>query len=278
MQDEVTRRIVAALKVTLSPTEKARIAGSGTTNVEAHDLLLRGRELAMAPTKNRDVFERSVAIFTKAIELDPDYADAYAALAMTYNLDFHNRWTDDPDGSRDKSVRYAELAVKKGPNEPFPHYVAAVVAVFRGDLERALAEANTALALNPNYALALSARGNITTFLGEPEAAIPLIEQAIRLDPGFAQQYMHFLGTAYLVAGKFETAAAVFRARIVLVPDTDLTRAVLCLRPRPPRPRRGSARGLARAEARSTRNIPSRATSAACPSGTRPTWRGSGKA
>jgi adenylate cyclase len=225
VQDEVTREIVGALRISLTPSEKARLAEGGTTNVEAHDLLLRGRELAMAPTKNRDVFERSVAIFTKAIDLDPDYADAYAALAVTYNLDFHNRWTDDPDGSRDKAIRYAELAVKKGPNEPFPHYVAALVAVFRGDLERALAEANTALALNPNYALALSARGNITNFLGEPEAAIPLIEQAIRLDPGFAHQYMHFLGIAYMALGKYETAAAVFKERIVLAPETDLTRA-----------------------------------------------------
>src|SRR5262249_6133788 len=47
------------------------------------------------------------------------------------------------------------------------------------------------------------------------------------LDPAFAQQYLHFLGTAYLIAGRFETAAVVFKQRIILVPETDLSRAFL---------------------------------------------------
>ena len=49
----------------------------------------------------------------------------------------------------------------------------------------------------------------------------------MRLDPGFAQQSMHFLGTAYLVAGKYEAAAATFRERIRLSPKTDLSRGLL---------------------------------------------------
>ena len=45
VQDDVTRRIVDALKVTLSPAEKARLADSGTPNIDAYDCYLRGREL-----------------------------------------------------------------------------------------------------------------------------------------------------------------------------------------------------------------------------------------
>jgi adenylate cyclase len=45
VQDDVTRRIVDALRVTLSPTEKARLANSWTSNIDAHDCYLRGREL-----------------------------------------------------------------------------------------------------------------------------------------------------------------------------------------------------------------------------------------
>ena len=57
--------------------------------------------------------------------------------------------------------------------------------------------------------------------------AIPHIERAIRLDPAYTQQHLHFLGMAYLVAGRFETAAALFKERILLVPESDMTRAYL---------------------------------------------------
>jgi adenylate cyclase len=49
----------------------------------------------------------------------------------------------------------------------------------------------------------------------------------MRLDPAWNRQYLHFLGTAYLLAGKYETAAALLRQRVVLVPGTDFTRAAL---------------------------------------------------
>ena len=227
VQDEVTERIVAALRVTLTPTEKARIAGGGTTNLEAHDLFMRGREIAIAPTKNRETFEQAVALFGRAVELDPDYSDAYAALAMTYNLDFHNRWTENPDKSLDIAARLADQAVEKGPNEPFGHYVQSVIASFKNDLARATAESEKALAINPNYAQAHSSRGIIDIYAGNPLAGIPRIERSMRLDPAFAQQYLHFVGLAYLTAGKYEAAAAQFKERIALSPQTDLSRAFL---------------------------------------------------
>jgi adenylate cyclase len=102
-----------------------------------------------------------------------------------------------------------------------------VVALFSGNLGRARAEAETALALSPNYALAYSVRCIAELYNGDPLAAIPWMERAIRLDPGFSHQYLHFLGTAYMSAGKYETAAALFRERILLAPGTDLSRAFL---------------------------------------------------
>jgi adenylate cyclase len=54
-----------------------------------------------------------------------------------------------------------------------------------------------------------------------------MIERAIHLDPAQSEQYLHFLGMAYLLAGKYETAATHFRERIRLVPGTDFSRAPL---------------------------------------------------
>jgi len=60
-----------------------------------------------------------------------------------------------------------------------------------------------------------------------PLAAVPHIEQAIRLDPAIKHLYVHFLGSAYLVAGHYKAAASLFRERILLSPKTDLSRAFL---------------------------------------------------
>jgi len=67
--------------------------------------------------------------------------------------------------------------------------------------------------------------GFINTYMSDPWSGIADLERAMRLDPGIGHQYLHFLGVAYLVAGKYETAAAIFRERILLVPETDFTRA-----------------------------------------------------
>ncbi len=227
VQDEVTHRIVEALKVTLTPAEAERLSDGTTKSIEAHDLFLRARELVTGPHKDAAMFRQAVALLKGAIALDPDYGEPYAGLAMAYNLDFHNRWTDDPDGSLKTAMQYADLAIEKAPNDPFSHYVAAMLSGFLRDFERSEAEMRIALELSPNFALAVNAHGVGMIYRGDFEAAIAEIERAMRLDPEFSQQYLHFLGLANLLAGKLETAAALFRERIRIVPETDLTRAYL---------------------------------------------------
>ena len=232
VQDDVTHRIVEALKVTLSPAENARLADSGTPNIEAYDCYLRGRELLGAPvgigkTKNREALEQSTKFFMRALELDPSYSLAYAGLSLAYNLDYQNRWSDDPDRSLPLSKQYAELAVEKNAKEPFARLCTSWAAIFEKDLDRAKSEAETALSCNPNYASAYAVLGTIHTYLGRPLEAIAMIERATRLDPAASKHYLHFLGTAYLLAGDYETAAALLRRRVFLVPGTDFSRAIL---------------------------------------------------
>ena len=227
VQDDVTRRIVEALKVTLSPAENARLSAGGTSSTDAYDCVLRGRELLLGKTKNRETFEQSAKLFIRALEIDPNYPKAYAALSMAYNLDYQNRWSDSPDSSLPLAKQYAEQAIEKDPNEPFARLVASWAAIFEKDLDRATSEVNTALRLNPNFALAYSNLGSIHNYSGRPLEAIPVLERAMRLDPAFKAQNLHFLGIAHLLAGKYETAAALLRERILLVPGTDFSRVFL---------------------------------------------------
>ncbi len=227
VQDEVTRHIVSALKVTLSDAEKSRIAGSGTRNVEAHDLFLKGRELMLGLKKDRASFDRWMACFRRAIELDPSYSNAYAGLSMGYSLDHQNRWSDQPELSLGEAERFADTAIAMDDKNPFAHHVASVAAMSKKDYRRWADESDRALSLNPNYAPAIVARGIKYIYTGEPAKSIPYIERAMRLDPTLPAQYLHFLGTAYFVAGDYETAAKKFKDRITANPNTDLSRAFL---------------------------------------------------
>src|SRR5580692_8459383 len=151
----------------------------------------------------------------------------HGRLSMAYNLDYQNRWSDDPDNSLQLAQHNAEQAIEKDPNEPFARLVASWSAMFEKDLDRAKSEANIALSLNPNFSGAYASLGSIHTYSGRPIEAIEALERATRLDPAFRSGHLHFLGMSYLLAGKYETAAALLRERILLVPGTDFSRVLL---------------------------------------------------
>src|SRR5271166_5611884 len=95
-QDEVTRKIVDALKIKLTLGEAARLDAVQTTDSKAHDFFLAGREVLWGEAnRNRGTFERSIALFEKAIGEDPSYGEPYAGRAMAQILNWQFHWTDD---------------------------------------------------------------------------------------------------------------------------------------------------------------------------------------
>jgi adenylate cyclase len=227
VQDEVTRRIVEALRITLTPKDEARLAENTTRNLEAHELVMKARELMLASNMNRAKHKEVVEQFQKALALDAKHAEGMAGLSLAHLFDYNNRYSDDPPAALRRADEMATKATEAGPNEPLAWFALSLSAGFGKDEKRSKDAIDKALAINPNFPPALNSRGAFNVYGGEAAIAIPDIERAMRLDPGFSQQYLHFLGLAHLMLCNYETAATMFRERILLSPETDVSRVML---------------------------------------------------
>lgn len=229
IQDEVTRRIVDALRLKLTPTQVAKATSGGTNDIEALDLLMHGRALINGPTQNLEVYKRAADLIRRAIERDPSYVDALGALAIAHNLDYINRWTGEPDRSLKEAQRLGDRMVELAPDHAGGHFVAALTAMNARDFDRFRSETAIVVALNPDAQIACSLQGHLCLINEVPLEAIPHFERRMRLDPSLSTTvlYLHLLGRAYFYGGRYETAAALFRERILLMPDTDASRGYL---------------------------------------------------
>ena len=229
IQDEVTRRIVDALKLKLTPAQAAQATGGGTSDVGALDLLMRSRALLAGPTQNLKVYKHSTDLIRRAIERDPSYVDALGALALVHNMDYVNRWTDEPDRSLKEARRLGDRMLELAPEHAGGHFVSALTAMFARDFDRFRRETAIVVALNPDAEIASNLQGHLCLANEVPLEAIPHFERCMRLDPslGTTLVCLQFLGRAYFYAGRYETAVALFRERILMMPETDASRGYL---------------------------------------------------
>lgn len=228
VQDEVTLQIVSALKVKLSPAEKADIASVGTTDMAAHDSFLRMRRLIFSPGLTPARWQLGIAEGLRAIELDPFYVQARALTSICHWLDYHNHWSGDaPEVVAAKAQALADRAIELDPADPLANHAIAVAARWRGDYDLAASAIDKTLARNPDYALGLFTRSEIALAAGRHQDAIADLEHAMRIDPAWTHQYLQNIGMAHLLLGHFETAALIFRERLLLAKDTDIGRAWL---------------------------------------------------
>ena len=230
VQDEVTRDIVEALKVKLTPREAARVADTPTKSPGAARSLSPRPRIAGRPEEQPG-------------NVRPGGGTAGARHRTRSGLcrrlcrarhGAQSRLPEPLDGRsgclRESRPSLRTLAAEKGPNVPYARFMAAVIAFWSKDLPKAKSESEAALSINPNYAMAFGTLALVEMYSGNPLAAVPLIERAMRLDPAFTHQTTHFLGSAHLIAGNYSAAVAAFRERIRLSPGTDF-RAV-CWPPR----------------------------------------------
>jgi len=205
LQDEIVQKIVTTLKLQLSLQEQGYSVRKTTDNLEAYDDYLRGREHFNRLTQETNAQARQM--FEKALALDPQYAEAYAFLGLTYEREWGFQWSQDPQ-TLERELVLAQQAVALDDSLPMAHNTLGRVSMWKKQHDKAITEAERAIALDPNDADGYWLLGAILDFAGRPEEAIGLIEKAMRLNPHYPPVYLFSLGHSYHLMGRYEEAIA----------------------------------------------------------------------
>jgi DNA-binding winged helix-turn-helix (wHTH) protein/TolB-like protein len=217
LQDELTRQILGVLRIKVSDAELLRHARPYTRNLEAYESFLRAQSALVVRSKADNDLARQ--LYSRAVQLDPSFARAYAGIALTYAAERRNGWTSDGAGALAKASELAMTAQQIDPDVAEIYFVLAYVSMERGALSQAVDELRTALRLSPSYADAYALMGAIRTYSGRPDETIPLIRIAMRLVPDSGHLYFLILGRAYFFLGDSASALLYLRQAIARNPD-----------------------------------------------------------
>ena len=211
LQDEVTQQIVQALAVKLTEAEKARLGRVPTGVLEAYDLVLRGHEERKRTTREGNAEARR--LFVKALDLDPEYAAAYAGLSWTHLQSWQFLWSTDRE-SLERARELAERAITLNDTLVDAHRLLGQIHLWRQEHDRAIVQAERAVALAPNDADGYETLAEILGWSGRAEESIRLIGRAMRLNPRYPFFYLWTLGHAYYLTERRQEALDTF-ARIL---------------------------------------------------------------
>lgn len=194
--------LCAALGVDAPPALARRM----TVNRDAYALYLQGRALFMK-TIGDNVIAKAIERLEQALELDPDFAECWAALAEAHLYSATFTPTLDRPERAEKMAHCARRAVALDPSQGYARVSLAIYEFTRHNAVAALDLAFEAHRLAPNSSEVSIRLGGFLLFLGRPREALPYIEAAIELDPVHGRNYVT-LCAAHLCLGNFDQAIA----------------------------------------------------------------------
>ena len=216
VQDSISQKIVGALALQLSGSERTELIKKYTANTEAYHLYLKGRFFWNKLTP--DGLQKSLNFYSQAIEIDPNYALAYAGLADSYNLlGSYGFWP--LKDSHPKARAAAEKALELDGNLAEAHAsLATVIADYYWEWSEAEKHFKRAIDLNPNYAVARYWYSQHLSRMGYLDEAVDEARRAQALDPLSSSADAH-VGLALYRARRFDDAAAELRKAIEFNPN-----------------------------------------------------------
>ncbi|MBT8435375.1 MAG: winged helix-turn-helix domain-containing protein [Gammaproteobacteria bacterium] len=213
LHNRVVGNIVSTLAVELSDEEQQRMVQPPTNSLEAYDYYLRAERRRLSRREKdewiTDILQ-AMQLYRKAIELDPEFAEAYVGLALIGLWVWGEDETDIMPGAVAKKLAYdsASKVSQLDPQNPAAYRVLASLQATDGQHEISLQSSHRAIELDPNNAAAWATHAKILIFAGQHEAALDAIDTALALNPRPPDYFYGWLGKLQYLMGRYDEAAS----------------------------------------------------------------------
>jgi adenylate cyclase len=203
VQEDISKRVVGAAAVKLTRFERERALAKPTTNLAAYEYVLRGRDFFSHATRKDN--DEASELFQRAIDLDPNYAEAYAALGGSHYEAVISGWSQFREDELERAKELAQKALALDPATTRAYRLLADIALFSKRYDLALGQIDRALEINPSDADNYAHRGSLFVWAGNAAEGVPWLEGALRFDRanGFA---VARLCMAYYFVGRYNDA------------------------------------------------------------------------
>jgi TolB-like protein/class 3 adenylate cyclase/Flp pilus assembly protein TadD len=206
LQDSLVDQVLQALPVQVNQAARDRALKKATDNFTAYDFYLRGDERSLEKTSKASA--EAERLYRKAIDLDPAFAQAYAALAWQRIDAVRHGWNNAGKTSLNKAREAAEKAISLDPSDPLAHRTLGILELRSRRASQAVSAYERALAVAPNDPDLMIDMATALVYVGRAEQAVERINRAMRTNPLQAERYLGVLGWSTYQAGRYEEALA----------------------------------------------------------------------
>jgi serine/threonine-protein kinase len=218
VQADIAGQVATALDVALDAGERARLAEKPTSNLEAYDLFLKAEALTLSGARNDPAAQRAaIPLYRGAIDLDPRFSEAYAALAGAHATLWANTAPDQAIGQAARVA--ADSAIALAPKKPGGYIARATYFnLVERDQVKFIQNLTIARQLGPPSGASLSQMASAEFALRRSEEAVQHIQEALRLDP----RSLLVLNRASRLFGwlrRYDIADSLAREMVALAPD-----------------------------------------------------------
>jgi adenylate cyclase len=209
VQDQITHRISGALAVRVTSLELMKAAAKPSNDVEAYDLVLRGRDLLGRHTRSDNLEARR--LFERAIEIDLTYAPAYVGLGRVNRFAAVSGWTQEPIETLKRAASLARKAIELDDLNAGAHALLGQVLVQFGEYDGALDALKRAIDINASDPEVYRGLAAVLLWRGDTQGAIAAGEVLGRFQPNLSPPDVFHLAMAYVLADRGADAIRILR-------------------------------------------------------------------